>query len=197
MVASDAAQGPAIADFLIAARKPSKVFVVSDDQEYSVGIADAANKELEAKGVSVQRDQFTQGASDYSSTIAKIKAFDPVFLGGYYAQGGRLLKQVRDAGLTATFATGDGSLDVGLVNGAGAKAAEGAIIRCPCAVVGAKSTQGELKTFHDAYQAKYHVEPAVYAAEGHDATSAHRRGCPPGRPRAAVASLAQPGCGAP
>jgi len=28
--------------------------VVSDDQEYSVGIADAANKELEAKGVAVQ-----------------------------------------------------------------------------------------------------------------------------------------------
>lgn len=174
VVASDAAQGPAIADFLVAAKKPTKVFVVSDDQEYSVGIADAANKELEAKGISVQRDQFAQGASDYSSTIAKIKAFDPqaVFFGGYYAQGGRLLKQVRDAGLTATFATGDGSLDVGLINGAGAKAAEGAIIGCPCAVVGAKSTQGELKTFYDAYQAKYHVEPAVYAAEGHDAATA-------------------------
>jgi len=89
--------------------------VVSDDQEYSVGIADAANKELEAKGVAVQRDQFAQSASDYSSTIAKIKAYAPqvIFFGGYYAQGGRLLKQIRDAGLTSTFATGDGSLDPG------------------------------------------------------------------------------------
>jgi len=174
VVASDAAQGPAIADFLVTAKKPSKVFVVSDDQEYSVGIADAVNKELEAKGVTVQRDQFAQSASDYSSTIAKMKAFAPqaVFFGGYYSQGGRLLKQIRDGGLTATFATGDGSLDVGLVNGAGAKAAEGAIIGCPCAVPDAQSTVGDLKTFYGAYQARYHVAPAVYAAEGYDAATA-------------------------
>ena len=174
VVASDAAQGPAIADFLVAAKKPSKAFVVSDDQEYSVGIADAANKELEAKGVSVQRDQFAQAASDYSSTIAKIKAYDPqvIFFGGYYAQGGRLLKQIRDAGLTSTFATGDGSLDPGLVSGAGAKAAEGAVVGCPCAVPDAKSTVGDLKKFYGDYQGRYHVEPAVYAAEGYDAATA-------------------------
>jgi branched-chain amino acid transport system substrate-binding protein len=174
VVASDAAQGPAIADFLVAAKKPTKAFVVSDDQEYSVGIADAVQKQLSSKGVTVQRDQFAQSASDYSSTVAKVKAFAPqaVFFGGYYAQGGRLLKQLRDAGVTATFATGDGSLDVGLINGAGAKAAEGAIIGCPCAVPGPESTQGELKKFFDAYQARYHVPPAVYAAEGYDAATA-------------------------
>jgi branched-chain amino acid transport system substrate-binding protein len=174
VVASDAAQGPAIADFLVAAKKPSRVFVASDDQEYSVGIADAVNKELVAKGVTVARDQFAQGASDYSSTIAKMKAFDPqaIFFGGYYPQGGRLLKQIRDGGLSAMFATGDGSLDPGLISGAGAKAAEGAIIGCPCAVPDAQSTVGQLKTFYADYQGRYHVAPAVYAAEGYDAATA-------------------------
>jgi len=174
VVASDAAQGPAVADFLVAAKKPSRVFVVSDDQEYSVGIADAVNKELLAKGVTVARDQFAQGASDYSSTIAKMKAFDPqaIFFGGYYPQGGRLLKQIRDGGLSATFATGDGSLDPGLISGAGAKAAEGAIIGCPCAVPDAQSTVGQLKRFYADYQGRYHVAPAVYAAEGYDAATA-------------------------
>ncbi|GAA5150852.1 branched-chain amino acid ABC transporter substrate-binding protein [Pseudonocardia eucalypti] len=174
VVASDAEQGPAIANFLVAAKKPRKVFVVSDDQEYSVGLANAVGKQLGTKGVRMERDQFAQAASDHSSTVAKIKAFAPdaVFFGGYYSQGGRLLKQIRDAGMTATFVTGDGSLDVGLVTGAGQRAAEGAIVGCPCAVPGAKATKGALKTFYDTYRARYHTDPAVYASEGADAATA-------------------------
>ncbi len=175
VVASDAAQGPAIADFLVSAKSPKKAFVVSDDQEYSVGLADAAFKELQAKGVPVERDQFAKDSSDYSSTVAKIKADNPdvIFFGGYYSQGGRLLKQIRDSGVTALFATGDGSLDIGLVNGAGAAAAEGAIIGCPCAVPGPSAAQGDLKKFYDDYKAKYNIDPAVYAAEGYDAATAY------------------------
>lgn len=174
VVADDAAQGPAIADFVVSALGPTKAFVVSDDQEYSVGLADAVFGQLTAKGVAVDRDQFVKDASDYSSTVAKIQASNSqvIFFGGYYAQGGRLLKQIRDAGITATFATGDGSLDVGLINGAGAQAAEGAIVGCPCAVPGPSATTGALKQFYDAYKAKYDVDPAVYATEGYDAATA-------------------------
>lgn len=174
VVAADSAQGPAIADFLVAAKSPKKAFVISDDQEYSVGLADAVNQELKAKGIPVDRDQFAQAASDYSSSVAKIKAGNPdvIFFGGYYSQGGRLLKQIRDAGVTALFATGDGSLDVGLVNGAGAQAAEGAIIGCPCAVPGASATQGALKQFFEKYKAKFNLNPAVYSTEGYDAATA-------------------------
>ena len=174
VVAADSEQGPAIADFLVAAKSPKKAFVISDDQEYSVGLADAVNQDFTAKGVAVERDQFAQASSDYSSSVAKIKADNPdvIFFGGYYSQGGRLLKQIRDAGVTALFATGDGALDVGLINGAGPQAAEGAIVGCPCAVPGASSTQGSLKTFYDAYKAKFNVSPAVYATEGYDAATA-------------------------
>ena len=55
-----------------------------------------------------------------------------IVYGGYYAQAGRLLKQLRDAGVTATFASGDGSLDPRIIQGAGAPAAEGAVLACPC-----------------------------------------------------------------
>jgi branched-chain amino acid transport system substrate-binding protein len=175
VVAADSAQGPAIADFLISAKSPKKAFVISDDQEYSVGLADAVNQEMKAKGVTVDRDQFAQASSDYSSSVAKIKADSPdvIFFGGYYSQGGRLLKQIRDAGVTALFATGDGSLDVGLINGAGQQAAEGAIIGCPCAVPGANATQGALKQFYDQYKSKFNLDPAVYSTEGFDAATAY------------------------
>lgn len=174
VVAPDSAQGPAVADFLLTAKSPKKAFVVSDDQEYSVGLADAVNQEFTSKGVAVQRDQFAQAASDYSSTIAKVQADNPdvIFYGGYYAQAGRLLKQIRDAGIPATFATGDGSFDAGLINGAGQQAAEGAVVSCPCAVPGASAAQGALKKFYDDYKSKFNVDPAVYSTEGYDAASA-------------------------
>ena len=175
VVAPDSAQGPAIADFLISAKSPKKAFVISDDQEYSVGLADAVNQQLTSKGVAVQRDQFAQASSDYSSSIAKIKADNPdvIFFGGYYAQGGRLLKQIRDAGVSVVFATGDGSFDVGLINGAGPAAAEGAVISCPCAVPSANATQGALKKFYDDYKTKFNLDPAVYSTEGYDAATAY------------------------
>ncbi|MFD1044293.1 branched-chain amino acid ABC transporter substrate-binding protein, partial [Kibdelosporangium lantanae] len=127
VVANDDDQGPKIVDFLVAAKSPKTAFVLSDDQEYSVGLADSMEKELKAKGVTSQRDKFAKDASDYSSTVNKVKAANPdiIVFGGYYAQGGRLIKQLRDGGVKATFATGDGSLDAQLISGAGAQAAEG------------------------------------------------------------------------
>ncbi|HEY1969394.1 MAG TPA: branched-chain amino acid ABC transporter substrate-binding protein, partial [Pseudonocardia sp.] len=174
VVAADSAQGPAIADFLISAKSPKKAFVISDDQEYSVGLADAVNQAFKAKGVEVGRDQFSKDASDYSSSVTKIKTFSPdvIFYGGYYSQAGRLLKQVRDDGITALFATGDGSLDNGLITGAGAPAAEGAVVGCPCAVPGPDAAQGALKKFYADYTAKFKEEPAVYSTEGYDAATA-------------------------
>lgn len=174
VVANDDYQGPAIADFLARVTNAKSAFVISDDQEYSVGIADAAAKELTKKGVAVQTDRFAKDLSDYSSTVAKVKAANPqaIFYGGYYAQAGRLLKQLRDNGVTAPFASGDGSTDKGIIDGAGAQAAEGAILGCPCAIPGPANTEGALKAFYDKYTAEYKIDPAIYAAEGYDAATA-------------------------
>jgi branched-chain amino acid transport system substrate-binding protein len=174
VIASDAAQGPAIADFLVTAKRPARAFVVNDDQEYSVGIADAVAQRLTAKGVSVSRDQFAEAASDHSSTVVKVQAANPdvIFFGGYYGQGGRLLKQLRDGGVTALFATGDGSLDAGLIDGAGPKAAEGAVVGCPCTLPSGKLPAGRLADFVQAYRSRYQTDPPTYATEGYDAATA-------------------------
>ncbi|CAL9376758.1 branched-chain amino acid ABC transporter substrate-binding protein [Saccharothrix sp. NPDC042600] len=173
VVANDDDQGPGIADFLIKAKSPKKAFVLSDDQEYSVGIAEAVTKTLKEKGVAVENDKFAKDASDYSSTVTKVKSANPdiIFFGGYYAQGGRLLKQLRDGGVSATFASGDGSLDQQLVSGAGATAAEGAVVGCPCNIPSADVT-GTLKTFFDNYKKSANADPAIYATEGYDAATA-------------------------
>ena len=170
VVANDNDQGPAIANFLITAKSPKNAFVISDDQEYSVGLADAFEKTFKEKGITTERDKFAKDASDYSSTVQKVKAANPdvITFGGYYAQGGRLLKQLRDGGVKAIFATGDGSLDPQLVSGAGAQAAEGAVIGCPCNIPDA----GAQNEFATKYKAKFNVDPAIYATEGYDAATA-------------------------
>ncbi len=170
VVANDDDQGPAIANFLITAKSPKSAYVISDDQEYSVGLADAFEKTFKDKGVKVDRDKFPKDAPDYSSTVQKVKAANPdiITFGGYYAQGGPLLKQLRDGGVKAIFATGDGSLDPQLVSGAGAAAAEGAVIGCPCNIPDAGATN----EFATKYKAKFNVAPAIYATEGYDAATA-------------------------
>jgi branched-chain amino acid transport system substrate-binding protein len=170
VVANDNDQGPAIANFLITAKSPKNAYVISDDQEYSVGLADAFEKTFKEKGITTERDKFAKDASDYSSTVSKVKAANPdvITFGGYYAQGGRLLKQLRDGGVKAIFATGDGSLDPQLVSGAGAAAAEGAVVGCPCNIPDA----GAANEFATKYKAKFNVDPAIYATEGYDAATA-------------------------
>jgi len=173
VVANDDSQGPGVANFLIKAKSPKKAFVISDDTEYGVGIAASVNKTFTGGGVQTQTDKFAQKAPDYSSTVAKVKAFAPdvIFYGGYYAQAGRLVKQLRDAGVQGTFASGDGSLDAQIISGAGKPAAEGVVLACPCDIPFGKAT-GDKKTFVDKYKAKFNVDPAIYAVEGYDAATA-------------------------
>jgi branched-chain amino acid transport system substrate-binding protein len=173
VVANDNDQGPGIVNFLITAKSPKKAYVINDEQEYSVGLGDSMAKTFTDKGVAVERDKIGKDASDYSSTVAKVKAAAPdvVAYGGYYAQAGRLLKQLRDGGVTATFATGDGSLDQQLISGAGAAAAEGAVVGCPCSFGASGETTGALKTFSDNYRKKFNVDPAIYSTEGYDSAT--------------------------
>ena len=173
VVANDNDQGPGIAEFLIKAKSPKKAFVLSDDQEYSVGLAEAVAKTFKDKGVAVETDKFAKDASDYSSTVSKVKSANPdvIVYGGYYAQLGRLLKQLRDGGVTATVASGDGSLDAQLISGAGQAAAEGAVLACPCNIPSADVT-GNLKTFFDNYKKSANADPAIYSTEGYDAATA-------------------------
>ncbi|RKT56707.1 branched-chain amino acid ABC transporter substrate-binding protein [Saccharothrix australiensis] len=174
VVANDNDQGPKIAEFLHAAKSPKKVFVLSDEQEYSVGLAETVAKTFNQKGVQVETDKFSKDASDYSSTVTKVKSANPdlIFFGGYYAQAGRLLKALRDDNVNTLFATGDGSLDKQLISGAGEKAAEGAVIACPCNIPSSEAS-GASKTFFENYKKSAGTDPAIYSTEGYDAATAY------------------------
>jgi branched-chain amino acid transport system substrate-binding protein len=100
-----------------------------------------------------------------------VKAADPdvVFYGGYYEAAGRLKKQLTDAGVKATFISGDGSLDPGFITAAGAAGAEGAQLSCPCNLA-TEASGGALATFAKAYKKLNGADAGTYSTEAYDAT---------------------------
>ncbi|MCC5575538.1 MULTISPECIES: branched-chain amino acid ABC transporter substrate-binding protein [Microtetraspora] len=174
VVPNDGVQGPAIADFIVGAAAAKNVVVVDDKSEYGKGLGDAVRGQLKTKGATVSDDALDPNATDYSSTVTKISATKPdaIFFGGYYAAAGKLLKQLRDKGVTAKFFSADGSLDKGLIEGAGAAQAEGALIGCPCRISTATETDENVKKFAADYKTKFGADPLIYATEGYDAMTA-------------------------
>jgi branched-chain amino acid transport system substrate-binding protein len=174
IVGNDLSQGGGVADYMSRALGVKKAFVIHDNQEYSKGVADVVSKTLKDGGVTVQTDVIDPQGSDYASTVNKVKsaAPDAIFYGGYYAQAGRLLKQLRDGGVKAQFLSGDGSLDAGLAKGAGGKNADGAIVSCPCLIDPTGKAGPASKKLSEAYQAKYNAPTAIYVGEGYDAATA-------------------------
>ena len=169
---SDNVQGPGIGDF-IATVSARRRFC----HRRQVRVRQAAGRRrqgaLEGKGVKLTNDSLDPTESDFSSVVNKVVAAKPdaIFFGGYYAAGGKLLKQLRDKGVKAKFLSGDGSLDKGLIDGAGAANAEGALVGCPCYIATPDVTDAKVKAFADAYKAAYSADPAIYAAEGYDAAT--------------------------
>jgi branched-chain amino acid transport system substrate-binding protein len=174
VVANDNVQGGAVADYISRALAAKNVFVIHDNSEYGKGLADVVAKTLTDGGATVQTDVIDPEGSDYASTVNKVKpaAPDAIFYGGYYAEGGRLLKQLREGGVTARFVSGDGSLDKGLAEGASGSNADGAIVSCPCLVDPSGESSEASKKFVDAYKAKFNADTAIYSGEGYDAATA-------------------------
>jgi branched-chain amino acid transport system substrate-binding protein len=167
-VGNDNAQGPAAARYIREELGAQRVAVIDDKSEYGKGIADIVRAEL--GDAVVFNDAIDTNAQDYSSTVNGVKAagVDAIFFGGYYQQGGLLLRQLRDAGVTTTFVSDDGARDEQLVVVAGRSAAEGALLTCPCAP-NDQLRGGE--EFVTAYTEKFNVAPGIYAAEGFDSAN--------------------------
>jgi branched-chain amino acid transport system substrate-binding protein len=164
-LANDGKQGPGIAKYISGALAAKKVVVIDDASEYGKGLADIVKSSLGP--LVVASDTIDPKAADYSAAVSKAKdaAPDVVFYGGYYAEAGKLAKQLQDAGVKAVFVSGDGTLDKGFVEAAG-PAAEGAIITCTCAPTDSNPE------FLAAYKAKFNSDPATYGPEAYDAANA-------------------------
>ena len=162
-LAGDDKQGPAIATYIQKTLAAAKVGVIDDASEYGKGLADIVKTTL--GDAVVASDSIDPKAADFSAAVSKMKeaAPDAIFYGGYYAEAGKLAKQLRDAGVTATLVFGDGVKDQAGYADAAGPAAEGALIACPC-----KDGSAD---FTAAWQAANGEVPGTYGAEYYDAAN--------------------------
>ena len=168
VVARDDQQGPAMASYLAANKKPKLVAIIDDATAYGEGLANEVEKSLKAANIRVlAREKGTDKTTDWKAVLTKVKGknADAVFYGGMDATGGPLLKQGRELGVKALFAFGDGACTEEMTKLAGA-AAEGLL----CSQAGIPPLAAD-KKFLDAYKKKFNVDPIIYAPFTYDAAN--------------------------
>jgi branched-chain amino acid transport system substrate-binding protein len=163
-VADDAVQGEVAGAYLESLG--GTVAVVHDNQDYSKGLADAVSATLgDAEGPFIINPEET----DYSSVVQQVANANPdlVFYGGYSAQAGPLVQQLREGGVEATFVSDDGTKDAAFGELAG-DAAEGVQVTCPCVdPLGIP----EAEAFVSGINETYDRNPGTFAADAYDATN--------------------------
>lgn len=162
----DDQQGGVAGKYAVNVLKAGKIAILHDKTAYGQGLADEFKKTIEALGVQpVYYGGVPKEETDFRAVVTAIKNASPDlwYFGGIYDQGGTLLNQARQVGLTAPLMSGDGLIDKELIKTAG-KNAEGTYLTFgpdPSKVPSAKS-------FLDKYR-QLHGEPGPYSIYGYDA----------------------------
>jgi branched-chain amino acid transport system substrate-binding protein len=71
-VPPDSSQSVSVSTYIVSKLKVKNVYIVDDQEAYSIGLADEVQAQLKAKGVTVGRDGVSQQQSDFSAIINKI-----------------------------------------------------------------------------------------------------------------------------
>lgn len=161
---NDNVQGPAAAE--LATKIGAKtVYVVRDDSDYGIGLANSTEEALGNRVAGT--DKITTGQKDFSATISKIinEKPDAVFYAGYYAEGAPLDQQLVGKGYKGPFIGPDGVKGDEFIKLSG-DASSNAYFTCPC-------LPGELiPEFAKSYKTQSDgLAPGTYSIEGYDATA--------------------------
>ena len=119
VVPGDYIQGPTDASYMVDKLKAKKVVIVDFQEPYSVGLADAAEAVLKAKGVSVSRQSASVNTTDFSSLVTKVPSdADVVFFPTQQpADAQTFAQQLLEQGKKAKVFGGDGTNEPDRVQG--------------------------------------------------------------------------------
>jgi branched-chain amino acid transport system substrate-binding protein len=107
----DDQQGALWASWALEHFKDKKIAVIHDKTPYGQGLADVAKAKLNEAGTTeALYEGVNVGEKDFSALVSKVKAAgaDLVMWGGMHTEGGLLVRQMRDAGVSVPMMGGDG-----------------------------------------------------------------------------------------
>lgn len=107
---TNAAQGILQARYITTQLGAATAYVVDDGEAYGNDLAEVVQEALEESGLQVTREHVVQGAVDFSELADRIVADNPdvVVFEGFNPEGALLCRQIRDAGYSGGFVSGDG-----------------------------------------------------------------------------------------
>jgi branched-chain amino acid transport system substrate-binding protein len=106
----DDQQGVVAGDYLADVWGDKKIAVLHDGSTYGKGLADETRKQLNKRGVAEDTyEAYTPGERNYSKLVTKLQTagIDVVYVGGYTAEIGLMVRQARDRDYGAQFVAGD------------------------------------------------------------------------------------------
>ena len=168
VLGNDASQGPAAAKYSRTTLKATKVFV----DRRRVGVRQGPGRHRQ-DATSVRRSsaptRSQQKQTDFSADGHQGQASadaDALFFGGYYAEAGLLVKQLRDAGWKGTVRRPVTASRTTASSRPPAPPPRARSCTCPLPAGSDKASE-----FPSAYKAKFNADPATYSAEGYDAAN--------------------------
>ena len=168
LVATDAQQGPALANYVANTLKAKTVAIVDDSTQYGKGLADEFEKTVKAAGMKVvNREASNNKATDFKAILTKIKGSKPdvIMYGGMDATGGPLTKQAAELGIKAKVVGGDGMCTEKLAELAGE-----AVVNVTCSEAGmALSKMAQGADFQKRYKERFNSDVQIYAPFTYDA----------------------------
>jgi branched-chain amino acid transport system substrate-binding protein len=166
IVSNDKTQGLALARLATSGVKNPTVFIVGDQSSYSDGLTSFVK---EALGSAFEgEDLAAKGTTDFAATISKIRSAkaNVVIYTGYYADGAKFAKQLRDRNYKGIFAAGDGVLNSRYPSLAGKRQSEGTRMTAPTVPLEVASP-----TTAAAFKKEFKADPGVYTTEAFTATN--------------------------
>ncbi|TAL56526.1 branched-chain amino acid ABC transporter substrate-binding protein [Pandoraea sp.] len=168
VVATDAQQGPALANYGFKTLHAKSVAIVDDATAYGQGLADEFEKTAKADGMKVlSHDETNDKATDFRAILTKIKGERPdiIMYGGMDATGGPFAKQAKELGINGKVLAGDG-----VCTDKVAELAGDAIDNIVCSEAGmALSKMPKGAEFEKEYEARFHQPIQIYAPFTYDA----------------------------
>ena len=168
LVATDAQQGPALANYVANTLKAKTVAIIDDSTQYGKGLADEFEKTVKAAGMKVvTREASNNKATDFKAILTKIKGSKPdvIMYGGMDATGGPLTKQAAELGIKAKVVGGDGMCTEKLAELAGE-----AVVNVTCSEAGmALSKMAQGADFQRRYKERFNTDVQIYAPFTYDA----------------------------
>ena len=172
IISNDNALGSALALYATDTLKLKKIAVIDDRTAYGQGVASVFKKAAADKGAEIVAEQFTTDkATDFMAilTAIKAKAPDGIFFGGMDPQGGPMLRQLEQLGMSnVKFFGGDGICTAELARLSGGAKTLGNVVCAEGGASLAKMPGGE--AWKKRYDAKYPGQFQIYSPYTYDAT---------------------------